>query len=189
MSTTIGIILLPDSHTEAYVKRLSRGVRGNQISFNSPPFVHLSLLHMVVQDGHIAEIKRMLEQVGVPAKPVIACYEVTRKESGWCFVEVKKNRGLVRIQRSILPIAAMRATETSFTWCAYASEAQKRAHKKFGYANVGTAWAPHFTFGVAEPRTRTVRRQISRRGTLERLALVQIEEHGTAGRLLYEQQL
>lgn len=189
MQITVGVVLLPDSDTAKLVRSLAGKTRGNRIHINSPSYAHLSLLHLVVNSQDVVAIKSQLATLELPRRLTFSCYETLRQENGWSFLEVRKSRALLRMQRRVLPLAEMRVADTSFTWMDYASASQKRAYAKYGYPNVGVAWAAHFTFAVTKRHDPMCRIPVSQKGSVSGLALVKIGKFGTASSILYSRSL
>lgn len=183
----VGVVLLPDNKTDAYVKTLAKSVDGNKISFG-PAHTHLSLLHAVIRGRDVERVQKFLNGVDFPVRVPFHCREILYQPNGRCFLEVRQTRSLLKIQRLVLPIAAIRVRGVSFSWRANATIGQKRAYTRYGYPNVGAAWQSHFTFGVTEPHEEH-RTAVELKGTISAVALVEIGNYGTATKILYRRPL
>jgi|GEM_PF-4000198 len=186
---TYGIVLLPDAKTEKYIGSLGTRVAGNQIRFGSKMMVHLSLLHVVLPARRLSTLVKAFQEIFLPGAITINCRGILHQKSGWRFVKVRKTKTLRKLQDALLPLTKIRARGTSFTWRAVATAAQKRSYARYGYANVGDAWKVHFTFGRTKSSRSTTQTSVQKRGHAERIALVVMGEHSTAGKIICSRRL
>jgi hypothetical protein len=175
-----GIVLFPDKKTDALVREYATRAARNDIDFTAGARVHLSLLHIRMPKHQVQEVAHWLQQFSRTAQIPIHCHEVLRNKNGWYFVEVEKSQALLHLQEQALSNARLRSSGTPFTWRDSATPAQLAAYEKYGYANVGEAWSPHFTFARTPGRARTVRSPIAHEGHIDSVGLVRLGEHSTA---------
>jgi hypothetical protein len=181
-----GIVLLPDAATEALIQALACKVSLNEIVFGDTAHVHLSLLHVMLTAKQAASVKKMLRDMKLPKAPLLESYGILREKSGWQFVEVHKTSALLKLQQAMLPLTKVRADDTDFSWRDSATNLQKRAHVRYGYPNVGSAWQSHFTFSRTRGLVRRTTKMLSKKGHAVSIALVQIGKNGVAEKILYQ---
>lgn len=184
---TLGVVLLPDEATESYVIGVSKMLGPtNKIKYGPPPYVHLSLLHTMIRQDSLVRVQQMVAEIPLPKSISFECDGLLFQRNGWCFLEVQKTRQLLDLQTAVLPVAKMRVAGIPFGWRNYATEAQKKAHHRYGYPNVGEAWPTHFTLGFTEPGEKDEKTVYYRQGEFQRLALAIMGDCGKAEEILYE---
>lgn len=167
MERQIGVVVLPDARTDGFVRGLSRImpesrlVLGDQDAAGGlPPHPHVSLLHLVVNDTDIGEFaSTVLGDLPTLPRGSQRSSELHITSSGWCFLETPRTRLLLALQRHALKASdGFRARPVHVSWKDRFTPAQARAHARWGYPNIGSAWNPHFTFGrIANGEERQVR--------------------------------
>src|ERR1700735_5589045 len=125
-SSTFGIVLLPDQTLESYVRTLIVQHPDNKLR-DVACHVHLSLLHVVMEDIHLPRVFTMIDSVEVSGQIPLDCYEI-KSQRGWHFLEVRRSPEILRVQEAILPAASLRSRDTLFSWRSIATTDQKRAY-------------------------------------------------------------
>lgn len=195
MEKQIGVVLLPDKATDAFVRGLSWGTASNRFLFGLrdaggalPPHPHVSLFQLLVRDSMSDFIATVFE-LAPASLPEQTATEIHINVGGWCFLETPRTMSLLAIQSAVIRASnGFRCGQVPISWKAHFTSAQEKAYRLHGYPNVRFAWPPHFSFGVIGPMAEQ-RTRIRWNWNTRSLAVVELGEYGTAAQILAEHPL
>lgn len=197
MILRLGVVLLPDASTDAFVRGISHGLFPNSLRLGDQrdgtslsPHPHVSLFHLMVESDAIPELRDSVFAHTPPSLARQIADEIRVLPTGWGFLESPRTRSLIAMQRAVLHGSdKFRAQPVSISWQRRFTEQQTQAYQRWGYPNIGSAWDPHFSFGILPGPAMEQHLNFRWNWHARSLAIVRIGNNGTAAEILMEREL